>query len=136
MVDLTAVKDLRRGLRRKFASRSNLPRIFEQWDIGNTGSITTKDLIRGLDRLGIQSTHEQALTLLASAKTDQNKVNEGLTKEEFKSLLFSGDESFSVNLNKLSAPTQDDKEATMQTIHNQALNKRIDLASLNEEQFE
>jgi hypothetical protein len=39
-VDLTQVKDIRKALRRKFASRSNIDRIFQQWDSDNKGSIS------------------------------------------------------------------------------------------------
>lgn len=39
-VDLNQVRDIRRALRRKYASRSNLDRIFNQWDSENKGTIS------------------------------------------------------------------------------------------------
>lgn len=57
-VDMTTVKDLRKVLRRKFASRANLDKIFAQWDLGNKGEISTVDLTNGIKKLGISVTHE------------------------------------------------------------------------------
>jgi len=56
--DVAAVKDIRRALRRKYASRSNLPRIFAQWDKGRKGAISVEDLINGIKKTGINMTHE------------------------------------------------------------------------------
>ena len=39
-VDLAQIRDIRRALRRKYASRSNIERIFAQWDSDGKGSIT------------------------------------------------------------------------------------------------
>jgi hypothetical protein len=38
-IDLKHVSDIRRALRRKYASRSNLHKIFNQWDRLKKGSI-------------------------------------------------------------------------------------------------
>jgi len=56
--DVAAVKDIRRALRRKYASRSNLPKIFSQWDKGGKGTINMEDLINGITRAGITLSHE------------------------------------------------------------------------------
>ena len=69
--DVAAVKDIRRALRRKYACRSNLGRIFAQWDKGSKGNLSIDDLINGVTRAGITLTHEQACTLFASAKSSQ-----------------------------------------------------------------
>lgn len=108
MVDIAQVRDIRRALRRKYASRSNLPRIFAQWDIGNKGGISVEDLLNGLQKVGIRMNHEEAATLHASAKQDSEK---NLSAQEFQTLLFSGDETFNVNLRQIPAPTDDDKLA-------------------------
>jgi len=55
-------------LRRKFASRSNLEKVFSQWDLGGKGEISTVDLLNGIKKLGVSATHEQAAVLLASAQ--------------------------------------------------------------------
>jgi len=36
-VEIVMIKDIRRALRRKYASRSNLDRIFKQWDQNQSG---------------------------------------------------------------------------------------------------
>ena len=43
-VDLNQIRDIRRALRRKYASRSNLDRIFTQWDSDNKGTISAQDI--------------------------------------------------------------------------------------------
>ena len=39
-VNMTAVRDTRRALRRKYASRTNIDRIFNQWDKDGKGDIS------------------------------------------------------------------------------------------------
>jgi hypothetical protein len=39
-VNVTVVRDIRRALRRKYASRSNIERIFTQWDREGKGEIS------------------------------------------------------------------------------------------------
>ena len=48
--------DIRRALRRKYASRTNLHRIFNQWDRDNKGGISSQDLFLGLNKIGITVT--------------------------------------------------------------------------------
>ena len=40
LVDIAQVRDIRRALKRKYASRSNIERIFAQWDSDGKGSIS------------------------------------------------------------------------------------------------
>lgn len=67
-VDLKHVKDIRRALRRKYASRSNLHKIFNQWDAAKKGSISAEDVYMGLNKMGITTSLEQAMALHSSAK--------------------------------------------------------------------
>lgn len=55
-VDKKHVMDIRRALRRKYASRSNLHRIFNQWDRGNKSGISIQDLFYGLNKIGLTTT--------------------------------------------------------------------------------
>ena len=55
-VDKKAVMDIKRALRRKYASRTNLHRIFTQWDRGTKGGISVQDLYHGLNKIGITTT--------------------------------------------------------------------------------
>lgn len=66
-VDLIVVKDIRKALRRKYASRSNVDRIFQQWDKTQTGAISAEDICAGLNKIGIKATLEESMALKASA---------------------------------------------------------------------
>ena len=46
-----------------YASRSNLHKIFNQWDREKKGSINAKDMFMGLNKMGISATLEQAMAL-------------------------------------------------------------------------
>jgi hypothetical protein len=66
-VDLKAIKDIRRALRRKYASRSNVHKIFNQWDKTKKGSLDAQDVFMGLNKMGIKCSLEQAIALHDSA---------------------------------------------------------------------
>lgn len=70
MVDTTVVKDIKKALKRKFASRSNISRIFSQWSREGT-VITPEDVFTGLNKIGIMATYEDALCLVSSAEKHQ-----------------------------------------------------------------
>lgn len=69
-----------------------MSKIFAQWDKGSKGVVTVEDMMNGIKKAGINLTHEQAVTLFASAKSDAQSA--GLSESDFKAFLFSGDESF------------------------------------------
>ncbi len=109
-VDVSVVKDIRTALRRKYASRSNLDRIFNQWDKSKSGAISAEDLCIGLNQIGIKATLEDAIALKASA--GQND----LTREEFGQLLFAKDVTLNVDLDRVPAPSNEDKISTFKRI--------------------
>jgi Ca2+-binding EF-hand superfamily protein len=102
-VDMRHVEDIRRVLRRKYASRSNLHKIFAQWDRAKKGGIDAQDIFIGLNKLNIKTTLEEAMALQASAK-QQDNVPE-LSLQEFTELLFSPDENLNDGLKNLNAPS-------------------------------
>jgi len=61
------VRDIRKALRRKYASRSNIDRIFSQWDKSNQGVVTAEDLCAGLNKIGIRASLEEAMALQATS---------------------------------------------------------------------
>jgi hypothetical protein len=75
-VDLTVVKDIRNALRRKYASRSNIERIFSQWDRKQTGVLTAEDICCGLNKIGIKASLEEAMALKASVGETDLNLNE------------------------------------------------------------
>lgn len=99
-VDLTLVKDIRTALRRKYASRSNLDRIFNQWDKSRSGAISAEDLCIGLNQIGIKASLEDAIALRASAGPND------LSREEFGQLLFAKDVALNVGLDSVPAPSE------------------------------
>lgn len=91
-VDKKAVMDIRRALRRKYASRTNLHRIFTQWDRGTKGGISVEDLFHGLNKIGLTTTLDQATALHACAI--QTDTDPNLSLQEFSDLLFNNEENF------------------------------------------
>ena len=83
-------------LRRKYASRTNLHRIFSQWDKGGKGGISPEDLFYGLNKIGLAVGLDQATALHAAAT--QTDADPNLSLQEFSDLLFSPDETLNVDL--------------------------------------
>ena len=128
-VDEKHLKDIRRVLRRKYASRSNLHRIFGQWDKGDKGGIDAQDLFNGLNKIGIAVTLDEAAALHAAAT--QTDTDPNLSLQEFSDLLFSTDETLNVNLKGM-APTDREQEALLrQSMQNSMANRTIDLKTLD-----
>ena len=87
-----------------YASRSNVSKIFNQWDREKKGSINAKDIFMGLNKMGITTTLEQAMALQASGKS-AGEETEGLSIQEFSEILFSNDEVLNLDLTRLKAPS-------------------------------
>lgn len=66
-VDLVKVKDIRRALRRRYATRTNFQKIFSQWDGKGKGSIDVGDIYRMMNKMGIRVNVEEAQVLMISA---------------------------------------------------------------------
>jgi hypothetical protein len=66
-VDVHTIRRLRQALRRKYAARSNLDRIYHQWCKDNDG-LTIEGLFLGLNKVGITSSLDQAKALFLNAK--------------------------------------------------------------------
>ena len=59
-VDLTKVKDIRRALRRRYATRSNFQKIFTQWDTESKGHINVNDIHRMMNKMGLKVNIDEA----------------------------------------------------------------------------
>ena len=116
-------------LRRKYASRTNLQRIFSQWDKGDKGGIDAQDLFNGLNKIGIAVTLDEATALHAAAT--QTDTDPNLSLQEFSDLLFTTDETLNVNLKAM--PLTDKEQETMlrQSMHNSMASRTIDLKTLD-----
>jgi len=93
-IDMQRIKDIRQALRRKYASRSNAPKVFSQWDKSNTGDVNAEDIYMSLNKLGIVASKDEARVLLASATEDQSRGN--LNADEFEKLVFSAHDDMKV----------------------------------------
>ena len=59
-IDLTKVKDIRRALRRRYATRSNFQKIFTQWDSESKGHLDVSDVHRMMNKMGIKVNYDEA----------------------------------------------------------------------------
>jgi hypothetical protein len=66
-VDVHTIRRIRQALRRKYAARSNLDRIYHQWCKDNEG-LSIEGLFLGLNKVGITSSLDQAKALFLNAK--------------------------------------------------------------------
>lgn len=129
-VDEKHLKDIRRVLRRKYASRSNLHRIFGQWDKGDKGGIDAQDLFNGLNKIGIAVTLDEAAALHAAAT--QTDTDPNLSLQEFSDLLFSTDETLNVNLKGMALTDREQEALLRQSMQNSMANRTIDLKTLDQ----
>lgn len=59
-VDLTKVKDIRRALRRRYATRSNFQKIFTQWDKEGKGHLGVEDIHSMMNKMGLKVNLDEA----------------------------------------------------------------------------
>lgn len=52
-VDLDKVKEVRRALRRRYANRRNLAKIFRSWDTEGKGYLTIENIHNMVNKLGL-----------------------------------------------------------------------------------
>ena len=133
-VDKKHVMDIRRALRRKYASRANLHRIFAQWDRGTKGGISIQDLFYGLNKVSLTTTLDQATALHSMAT--QMDTDPNLSLQEFSDLLFGADENFSANLKNIPATDKQEEMTLMESVKANRGNKTLDLATLAPENLE
>ena len=132
LVDKKHVMDLRRALRRKYASRTNLHRIFSQWDKENKGGISVQDLFYGLNKIGLTATIEESQALHSLATQLDDDPN--LSLQEFSDLLFTADESFNTDkLAKLKPMDKTVEKELFDQIQASKQNRTIDLEALEPE---
>lgn len=130
-VDNDALRAVRLALRRKYASRTNLDRIWSQWCKDESKGLSFEDLFMGLNKIGVGATLDQAKALFFHSKL--NLESETLSKEEFDKLIFSTDENLPADLKKY-APADKNAELQLTTkLFQDKMFSRIDLESLSPE---
>jgi hypothetical protein len=97
-VDINKVKEIRRAIRRRYASRSNYQKIFKNWDKSQRGMLDSKDIQNMVTTLGIKINDDEAKVLLASADSNGDNL---LAVDEFIELIFSQNDALNIDLSKI-----------------------------------
>lgn len=97
-VNLEKVREARRVLRRRYASRKNMYSIYNAWDEEHKGVVNIDDVYNMSKKLGLNLNVDEARVLLASA----NKSGTGvLALDEFLDLIYNKDDVLNVDLDNL-----------------------------------
>lgn len=100
-IDEFRVKDARKAFRRRYASRTNLDKIFSQYDADKKGYVTAHDLHKQGTNIGLGLSLDEAQCLIQSAMADKNKKDVIISRDEFADLIFSQDENLNLMLSNL-----------------------------------
>jgi Ca2+-binding EF-hand superfamily protein len=121
-VDLKKVADIRRTIRRRYASRTDFRKIFKQWDANSVGVLTSEDVFSMVNQIGIPINMKEARVLVASA----NASNTGaLDLDEFMKLIFDQDDRINVDLSLLA--DEEKNEVKLLKRHTDAVNKQTEM---------
>lgn len=116
------VRAVRQALRRKYASRSNLDRIWQQWCKDPSQGLTVEELFAGLNKIGVTASLDQAKAVHLNAKTNTDVPF--LSMEEFGKLIFTADETLPVDLTRHAKTNKNTEfELTAQLLKSNELNK-------------
>lgn len=94
-VDFDKVADIRRTLRRRYHTRSNIRGLFNCWDLGSEGVIRPQDVNVMMNRLGIPVNMDEAKVLVASACKSKAGT---LGLDEFIDLISEENDKFNVDI--------------------------------------
>ena len=97
-IDLKKIQEIRFALRRRYANRTDIRKIFKEWDMNCMGEITLYSAHDMINRLNIPINYNETRALIASSNT---RGTESLNLEEFIHLIFSDNEALQVNLDEL-----------------------------------
>ncbi|KRX05142.1 hypothetical protein PPERSA_06776 [Pseudocohnilembus persalinus] len=97
-VDLEKVKEIRRAIRRRYASRRNLQKIFSAWDQDSKGQISIKNVYDMIKKMGINANLDECRVLVVSS--DENHDNQ-LNLDEFCQLVFNDNQAMNIDLSTL-----------------------------------
>lgn len=97
-IDINKIQEIRLALRRRYASRKDIRKIFKEWDTSALGEITVYSAHDMINRLSIPINYNETRALIASSNT---RGTETLNLEEFFHLIFSDNEALKVDLKKL-----------------------------------
>mmetsp|Transcript_10558 Transcript_10558/g.20327 ORF Transcript_10558/g.20327 Transcript_10558/m.20327 type:complete len:793 (+) Transcript_10558:196-2574(+) len=97
-INAKKIVDLRRAMRRRYASRSNFRKIFNAWDINSQGIVTADDIMQMLNKIGITINAEETQGLVTSI----TGLSEPTLKiDDFLGLVFDDCDTVNVDLGNL-----------------------------------
>ena len=97
-IDLKKIQEIRFAIRRRYANRTDIRKIFKEWDINCLGEINVYSAHDMINRLNIPINYNETRALIASSNT---RGTETLNLEEFIHLIFSDNEGLKVDLDSL-----------------------------------
>ena len=97
-INLEKIQEIRFALRRRYANRTDIRKIFKEWDINCMGEITLYSAHDMINRLNIPINYNETRALIASSNT---RGTESLNLEEFIHLIFSDNEALQIDLDKI-----------------------------------
>ena len=97
-IDLKKIQEIRFALRRRYANRTDIRKIFKEWDLNCLGEITIYSAHDMINRLSIPINYNETRALIASSNI---RGTETLNLEEFIHLIFSDNEALKVDLDSL-----------------------------------
>ena len=99
-VDLAKVKAARTFLRKRYARRTSIERLYFEWDEDQNGNIAVENVYNVSQKFGLGLNFDEARVLIASVNKDSSGV---LTVDEFLELIYGKDEKFNVELGTLAS---------------------------------
>ena len=98
-VNLEKIQEVRHCLRRRYASRNNIRKIFKEWDKQNTGQINIYDAYKMINKLSIPINIDETRALVSSSNT---RKTENLNMEEFMHLIYNENDALTLKLHEIS----------------------------------
>lgn len=95
-VDLNKIQEIKFAIRRRYANRKNLRKIFKTWDSSSNGVVNLFDAHKMINKLAIPINFNETRVLIASATE-----NDYLTVEDFTQMVHSEAQAINVDLAKL-----------------------------------
>lgn len=88
------------ALRRRYAPRSDIRKIFKEWDKANLGEISIIDVHSMINKLSIPINIDETRALISSSN---NRGSEALNMIEFMHLVFNDNDELNLKIKNLSS---------------------------------
>lgn len=99
-VNIEKLQEIRLCLRRRYASRNNIRKIFKDWDKENKGEISVYDAYKMINDLSIPINIDETRALISSSN---KRKSENLNVEEFMHLIFNDNDELNLRLKHINS---------------------------------